>query len=1804
LISPIASHQTPRLPRSAIPRLTVLRLVLLHHFMLFLLFYEKECAATEGGITEGQNAMFPARPLILASLPIACALAVPVPAFAQKVPDDKQVTDQTNAVNKAAEELNKLLTDPASVENPPVLDAMSKITIGDPMDVNKLLEALKQVTRKQVTQLLEMRGKRDALAVVLAELTASKNHFAYTANVSEPVRANANTALDKGANLLKTEPYGKLLGESKRPGDAVTALLKVYTTLSDQAALSLFDGLDTDPPASELIAKLASGLPEWAKSFAKIDELEKIAKQTADLPITLLLPQPEMGNPVHVAFAAKFAALKARENVIADKLPEWIGKVNEQVERRTLDVVGKANNVRRRQPGAVAVAIVEGTNIRDYQSDVTNVLKAWDANKQVILARHKAKGEQAVVLIGKLKTHSDELDANALMLTGLLGAGGQEQMTLEVRLSYFPNVNQLIRILNPTAKLIDPTNGQPATVAVQKRVELRQQEAKLLDARQRVADVKTRIQRIEAELAQAQVAAQRTSQALSKALGQKAGLSDALAKLETTLAATTDPAQRTNLQTQITNTKEKQEVQQLAVDAATTDNAAAQDRLKALSDEKTGLPQKREEAAVELKTEEDKLNELRRDLPGLAQDESDAFAAARDNAPYYRAEPLFDDPDPLRRVFIWGNPDSRTLYLRGSRDDVAAAREAVAEFDKPIPFTKLSFFTMQLNGSDKAFQMENRDGKIDPAAKTAFVIVEDNLDAVRTGTKIITDALRDAIAEEITDKVKSYAPPPFSTSEGTSARLKRYEFYSPRIREALGYAPSWWKEGDGSTQFDLAKEFPNITHFTDIASVTRFTLPDPVRLTTLGEMIFIASLGSEKSRENIETRFRKKIEAKLQVSEKSESKNAPEIQPGDSIETKRKAERSKSGKNRNQLLNDLLRAAFTATLPADWADNPMFSFVKTAFPKMENARLADAMTSILRILGLSEVGKDKTNPTDAAQPKDEEPMTPAQKEILDALLSKARTDVSGTIYNLIRQLDQMPEELRYQNSQVALDMREQYLPLVGWLVSSPRGRNPFHNDDAEKILKRISQNKDKVRMSWRNIGAFLLLGETAFDGGAIPVSLGALSPETLKRMDRMAFEIARQQYVANPLSKTTGRIEAADMMIRELIDVFDDDLKRLIRIPAMEAIRDSIRAKLVGVSFGGVEETAFMAANRRVARVDPVGSGALTVEEKANFAEAAKNLSDVILKQQEREKTRDSILGAAATVGTAEAIGAATPTAMGLGLTSLIGSLLGSNDEAQTTANETYSISSGNLYKITPIFGPSGQGMRFQFDFVGTTRLREPGGTTNPAIPRIERHTVNTEVGLSNLDMRQIASFDANYQLGIPRKQSGGLPILNAIPGLNRIPIIGYFAVREGQPALRQKSIIMAHSVMYPTIADIAGLMLDSTTLPVTFSPEPPAATREYSELSPFVDKPQFLRDSFLIPGSVIGIRLRLRRPMQNDSAMTLNLQTSDKLEIIGKDSQAIGRGQDSALFYVKIPISKADLKTPVLTHEQEQQIKAEANSRISQGMLAFEEVNPPTSDPRADEKAREQELNRLLEQEEAKRARILDQLLAENSLDTLETKLEKVNLLQAKINSLPAGSIGREEAETEKSILLADISKAFKMKDQYLVAELSDNTGRTERLPFVLKQYSDEVPLEKEDFSVEWRSGERRLSQTEPNRVASGDVITALIKPRYLREGTYTIVRMALLRSGNVVIQIPPTPTPDPSNPNPPAPLPLGRIDASETTPHDFALTVPANSPGYATVIVEIVNDADKKKKPLVLRLSVYITTSAGGGGGLQPKP
>lgn len=266
----------------------------------------------------------------------------------------------------------------------------------------------------------------------------------------------------------------------------------------------------------------------------------------------------------------------------------------------------------------------------------------------------------------------------------------------------------------------------------------------------------------------------------------------------------------------------------------------------------------------------------------------------------------------------------------------------------------------------------------------------------------------------------------------------------------------------------------------------------------------------------------------------------------------------------------------------------------------------------------------------------------------------------------------------------------------------------------------------------------------------------------------------------NPLRSANARTAAADQMLKEIMIAVEDDIEHHFVQRMLNRLRKKITLDKSGVGVGVMQRTSMLATNRLIARVDPRASAQLGVGEEQNILQSVQQLAQIFT--------------AAQTGG-------------------VLGTLGALDKQPRQPPPEIYGINSGNNFQVTPIFDPSGQALRFKFDFVGATRIQEPNGTTNPQLPRIERHTVNTEVQLSNLELREISRFESNSRIGLPTTYSGGLPIIRDIPKIRPyLPLLGWFVRKGGKAAVVQQSLIFGQTTMYPTIADI----MDLLTAPVS----------------------------------------------------------------------------------------------------------------------------------------------------------------------------------------------------------------------------------------------------------------------------------------------------------------------------------------------------------------------------------------------------
>jgi hypothetical protein len=258
------------------------------------------------------------------------------------------------------------------------------------------------------------------------------------------------------------------------------------------------------------------------------------------------------------------------------------------------------------------------------------------------------------------------------------------------------------------------------------------------------------------------------------------------------------------------------------------------------------------------------------------------------------------------------------------------------------------------------------------------------------------------------------------------------------------------------------------------------------------------------------------------------------------------------------------------------------------------------------------------------------------------------------------------------------------------------------------------------------------------------------------------------------LSAATPRVAAADQMLKEMIIAIEDDLDRIFVQPMIRGLRERLTTE-TKVRVGILQRESLLATNRGKARVDPRASAQLAVGEETDILTGVQQLAQ--------------LYGAVQSGGALAALGAL-------------------QQQPREQPPEIIALTTGNRFEVTPIFDPSGQALRFKFDFVSASKLQEPNGSTDPQFPRIERHTVNTEVQLSNLETREISRFESNARLGRPTQYWGGFPVFKDIPYVRPwVPLVGWFVRKGGSNAVAQQSVIFGQTTIYPTIGALVDLL-------------------------------------------------------------------------------------------------------------------------------------------------------------------------------------------------------------------------------------------------------------------------------------------------------------------------------------------------------------------------------------------------------------
>ena len=484
-------------------------------------------------------------------------------------------------------------------------------------------------------------------------------------------------------------------------------------------------------------------------------------------------------------------ALKAvheRNKAIAEKLPEWFATLAKQTAQKSTDLTLLANKLRRGEAGAQARVAVFREDAGIYRDRVNALLTLWANAKADIFTAFPNDQTKTETAVKALQSASGDLTAELTLTSGLQSARAAEFITQEARLSYFPDTARLMHILNPTTRLFDPTNGQAGTDFTDKRGQLRRKDADIRDKQGQISDIQTNRRRLDGLLRASQNEQRKRTDIYNRALGQQSGLIDSKTVLTEALKNAMDDTERKSVQNRLEGINAKIPLSDEAAKAALEDKTAADTRLADLSSESSGLAARESTLATQQATIETERNKLAGEIPGLADDVTQAFAFLRDNAPYLQADPIFDDPDPTRRVYLYGDPNSRTVTVRGEREAVRAVLDVIAQLDKPSPQTRLTFYALQVSGEDK--YLSRKEGGEEN--RTVLEVVDEQTENIRIGTAGVSDSLRDSVSEIVNEYASgklTSAGYRFKTPTEPVDRLRRYGFYGPVVRELSGLSP-------------------------------------------------------------------------------------------------------------------------------------------------------------------------------------------------------------------------------------------------------------------------------------------------------------------------------------------------------------------------------------------------------------------------------------------------------------------------------------------------------------------------------------------------------------------------------------------------------------------------------------------------------------------------------------------------------------------------------------------------------------------------------------------------------------------------------------------------------------------------------------------------------------------------------------------------------------------------------------------------------------------------------------------------------
>ena len=1288
--------------------------------------------------------------------PTSSAASAPSPADVQKAVDAANAVEKQAA--KASDDLDKAKKYQTSIND--ICAPTTKSSQSALDDVQNLQATVQSVQTANLTNSLS-KDLTDLNTAETARATACKalpnpapaDAAANVANTIDKCTSAGKDAADKVA-ALPTAQAGlnkALASVSPYMAKQFDDLLAKLSAFSDRGLIGNDGSLSKAPDAAVILQVLPKGLPAFrdvldnSQQFASAWKSMQLIVQAASAANSgTSTAATTAKTPTETTPDAEQAKVQQTTDGIKSGIAGWLTNIGASLTAATDALDSQISGILSDPAKNSAAAL---GNVRDQSSTMSTAQTVADAVPPLIgfLEDGKPKGFTVKAVTdaeADLQTRVNVLRAAISRVHDALAGDFRGFETDQVSLYYFTDVARLMYVLNEGYITVGGVADAKAKADAQ-RTALTQTELELADAQATVNRYQKQVLDLQEQQRQAQATLKGLSANTSKLANRLKNAQDAKAQADENYklaqddqaAAPNDPTKKAEVDKAAadqTKAATKLSQAQSDYDSAKSDQSNAQSQADGTQNQSDTLPAKLAAAQQSLSDAQTAVSSERRKMLMAAQAESDAFAFARDNTPFMYAMADASSPNPSKRVMLYAFNDSKTIFMRGKRDDLAEVKKIINAFDQPAPQARLTLWTFEL--SAEAGQKANEQSA--EKLNRSMQIIDEEL----SDTRALQNTTLDLLREVINDRVRNASTPwnPALTcpscTQADRLKLNRLRFYDPLVLEQLNF--------ETAGAIDVKR--------------LRGEIPDPAGTTTLGEALVVLSLAPPAERNAIRSGFESLVLGRL--------RNLP---------------LSRAVTNRI----DLAAKPFCATdapdqrcfLPLTWhalgvwespppdgLTSSQLEITQALRTSYEHARIP----SILREL----------NASNREQPELDARLDQLRSKMID-VQNKALQKLSPADKSTLNALAADPLEPNAQRTKLVLQ---------GLSPADQANYKQLYEQANDLIAQKKNLENDSVR-DVNELQTFQIDVVSVLD----LLSRIAASPGNAKDVEKIISEIKKWQPSATP------REAAADEMLKELIIGLEDDLDRLFVQPMIIGLRERLVSD-VGVSVGILQRESMLATNRGKARVDARASAQLAVGEE----------EDILAGVQQLAQLYGKIQAGGALAG------------------------LGALDELpREPQSEIYALTTGSNFEVTPVFDPSGQALRFKFDYVGTSNLQEPNGTTNPQFPKIERHTINTEVQLTNLETREISRFESDSRLGLPTRYSGGIPILKDIPYVRPwIPLIGWFVRKAGSNAVAQQSVIFGQTTIYPSILTMVSLLEDVESNPAILANEPESSTASPSQ--------------------------------------------------------------------------------------------------------------------------------------------------------------------------------------------------------------------------------------------------------------------------------------------------------------------------------------------------------------------------------------